>query len=225
MRNTRIQDKKEQNDLPREKFKKYGASRTSDEELLAILLGSGTKGKNVLSLAREVLRKIRKVGPESITENDLKEIRGLGEIKSQQIAALLALTGRLHTESKKEVLKNRDIWKLCNDFYGSAQEHLAVFYLNTRSYLIRREIVFVGSLNESVAHPRDVFEKALLLNAATIVIVHNHPSGHLSPSEADITITNRFIDAGKVLGITVQDHLIVTADDFLSMRRDSEVEF
>ena len=224
MKSTRIRDK-ERVDLPREKLQKYGSNRLSDEELLALLLGSGTKGKNVISLAKEVMKKIRKISPENIAVDNLKGIRGLGEVKSQQIVALLALANRLHTQSRKEVLTNRDVWKLCNDFYESTQEHLVVFYLDTRSYLIQREIVFVGSLNESVAHPRDIFEKALLLNAASLIIAHNHPSGHLSPSDADIIITRRLIDGGKMLGIAIQDHLIVTPKDFLSIRREGVVDF
>ena len=224
MRSTRIQDK-ERSDLPREKFEKYGESRVSDEELLAMLLGSGTKGKNVLSIAKEVLRKIRKVGNENIMTDDLQEIRGLGKVKAQQVAALLALAKRLHTQSRKEVLTGRDTWKLCSDFYGSAQEHLAVFYLDTRSHLLQREIVFVGSLNESIAHPRDIFEKALLLNAAALVITHNHPSGILEPSNQDIAITRRLIEAGNMLGIAVKDHLIVTPVDYLSMRQEGMVDF
>ena len=224
MRSTRIQDK-ERSDLPREKFEKYGESRVSDEELLAMLLGSGTKGKNVLSIAKEVLRKIRKVGDENITTDDLQEIRGLGKVKAQQVAALLTLARRLHTQSKKEMLTGRDAWKLCSDFYGSSQEHLAVFYLDTRSCLLQREIVFVGSLNESIAHPRDIFEKALLLNAAALVITHNHPSGNLEPSNQDIAITRRLIDAGNMLGIAVKDHLIVTPTDYFSMRQEGMVDF
>ena len=224
MRSTRIQDK-ELVDLPREKFEKYGAGRVSDEELLAILLGSGTKGKNVLSLAKEVLRKVCKVGNENITVADLQGIRGLGKVKSQQVAALLALAKRLHTQSKKEVLTTRDMWKLCSDFYRSAQEHLVVFYLDTRSYLIQREIVFVGSLSESIAHPRDIFEKALLLHDASLVVAHNHPSGQTSPSDADVLITRRLVDAGTMLGINVQDHLIVTPTDYFSMRREGAVDF
>ena len=222
MRSIRIRDKK-RIDLPREKFKKYGSGRLSDEELLAILLGSGTRGKNVLSLAREVMKKIYKVSPERVTIDDLRGVRGLGEVKSQQVLGLLALAGRLHTRSKKEVLSSRDVWKLCSDFYNSSQEHLVVFYLDTRSYLLQREIVFVGSLNESIAHPREIFEKALLLNAASIIVVHNHPSGHLSPSDADIMLTRRLMDAGKILGITVQDHLIVTPNDFLSIKKDADL--
>ena len=190
-----------------------------------MLLGSGTKGKNVLTLAREVLRKVRKVGNENITADDLQEIRGLGKVKAQQVLALLALAKRLHTHSRKEVLTVRDVWKLCSDFYSSAQEHLVVFYLDTRSHLLQREIVFVGSLNESIAHPRDIFEKALLLHAAALIIAHNHPSGTLEPSHQDIAITRRLIEAGNMLGIAVKDHLIVSPTDHLSMRQEGMVDF
>ena len=168
---------------------------------------------------------MRKIGSEKITVSDLQEIRGLGKVKAQQIMALLALTKRLHAESKKVMLTNRDAWKLCSDFYGSAQEHLVVFYLNTRSHLIQREIVFVGSLSESIAHPRDIFEKALTLNAAAIIVAHNHPSGNLDPSAQDIIVTRRILDAGKILGITLKDHLIISPTDFLSMRKEGSVDF
>ena len=214
----------EQVERPREKMERYGSDKTTDEELLAILLGSGIKGKNVVSLAREILKKIKKIGTTAITTDDLEDIRGLGAVTAQKIVAMLALTERLHTESKKEILTNRDIWHLCSDFYGSAQEHLAVFYLDTRSHLIERKIVFVGSLNESIAHPRDIFEAALTAKAASIVVAHNHPSGHLSPSDADIGLTRRLIDAGRMLGITVQDHLIVTPDDFTSIKEDADLD-
>lgn len=207
---------------PREKLERYGPDKLLDAELLAILIGSGTKGKNVVSLSKEVLKRVKRIGVSSVSADDLYDIRGLGKVKCQQVVALLELAKRLYEESRKEILSNKDVWNMCADFYRSKQEHLAVFYLDTRSCLIERKIIFIGTLNESVAHPRDIFEPALKLNAATVVIAHNHPSGNPDPSDADIYFTRTLIEAGKVLGIRVQDHLIVTPKNYFSMREGEE---
>ena len=210
---------------PRERLERYGTDRLSDEELLAIVLGSGVRGMNVKALSKEILKRIKKADISSVTHSDLESVHGLGKVKCQKIIALLALSKRLHEKSKKEVLKNKDVWNLCNDFYASAQEHLVVFFLDTRSHLIKREMVFKGTLNESIAHPRDIFESALRFSAASVIVVHNHPSGDTEPSDSDIAITQNLIEAGRHLGIPIQDHLIVTPNNFFSMKEESAVNF
>ena len=210
---------------PREKMKRYGSDKLSDDELLAILLGSGTKGMNVKLLAKMVLKRVKEIGVSSISVDHLRDIRGLGAVKCQQIIALFALAARLHEGSHQEILTNKDVWNLCNDFYSSSQEHLVAFYLNTRSRLLERRIIFKGTLNESVAHPREIFEPALELRSATIIVVHNHPSGDLDPSDSDISFTCGLIKAGRTLGIPIQDHLVVTSAGFLSMREEGVVDF
>ena len=197
-------------DLPREKLEKYGPDKLTDAEFLAILLGSGIKGLNVLQLARKVLSLIEKVGVEKVTLAVLSEEKGLGKAKASQIMAMLALGKRLHDKTKPEILNPQDVWKLCADFRESKKEHFVAFYLDTQGKVIERQIVSIGILDASLVHPREVFEPAVALHAASIIVVHNHPSGNLEPSAEDTEITKRLIHAGKILGIALVNHVIVT---------------
>lgn len=197
-------------DLPREKLEKYGPDKLTDAEFLAILLGSGIKGLNVLQLARKVLSLIEKVGVEKVTLAVLSEEKGLGKVKASQIMAMLALGKRLHDKTKPEILNQQDVWKLCADFRESKKEHFVAFYLDTQGKVIERQIVSIGTLDASLVHPREVFEPAVALHAASIIVAHNHPSGNLEPSPEDTEITKRLIHAGKILGIALVNHVVVT---------------
>ena len=201
-------------DLPREKLEKYGPDKLTDAELLAILLGSGIKGLNVLQLSNRILKLVRRVGIEKIALRDLLEEKGLGKAKASQVIALLALGNRLHSGKNTEILTPEDIWKSCSDFRDSKREHFVVFYFDTQNRVIERQIVSIGTLNASLVHPREVFEPAVSLRAASIIAVHNHPSGNLEPSAEDIEVTKRLIHAGKVLDIPVADHIIVSKDSW-----------
>lgn len=196
-------------DLPREKLEKYGPDKLTDAEFLAILLGSGIKGLNVLQLARKVLSLIEKVGVEKVTLAVLSEEKGLGKAKASQIMAMLVLGKRLHDKTKPEILNQQDVWKLCVDFRESKKEHFVAFYLDTQGKVIERQIVSIGTLDASLVHPREVFEPAVALHAASIIVAHNHPSGNLEPSAEDIEITKRLVHAGKILDISIVDHVIV----------------
>jgi DNA repair protein RadC len=199
-------------DLPREKLEKYGSGKLTDSELLAILLGSGIKGLNVLQLSKKILKLIQKIGVEKITLEDLLKEKGLGRAKASQVIAMVELGRRLRTGQNVEILTPEDIWKSCADFRDSKKEHFAVFYFDTQNCLIERQIISIGTLNTSLVHPREVFEPAVALHAASIIVAHNHPSGNLEPSSEDIEITKRLIHAGKILGISVLDHIIATKD-------------
>lgn len=204
-------------ELPREKMEKYGAKRLRNFELIAILLGSGIKGCNVLEIARKIEKLIRKKSANNVMLEDLQKIRGLGKAKAIQILAVISLVDRLGSEHSIEVLSTKDIWNLCADFRSFKKEHMAVFYLDTQQKLIERRIISVGTLDASLLHPRDVFEPALQLSAAGVVLAHNHPSGNLEPSDEDIVITKRVADAGDLLGITLIDHVVVSAKEFRVM--------
>ncbi len=197
-------------DMPREKLEKYGPDKLTDSELLALLLGSGIKGLNVLQLSKKILRLIEKVGVEKITFRTLLEEKGLGRAKASQIIAVLALGKRLQNKEKPEILTPQDVWKLCADFRDSKREHFAAFYLDTQGRVIERQIVSIGTLDASLVHPREVFEPAVSLRAASIIVAHNHPSGNLEPSREDIEITKQLVEAGKILDIQIIDHVIVT---------------
>jgi DNA repair protein RadC len=201
-------------DRPREKLEKYGPERLSDSELLAILLGSGVKGKNVLILSREILRQIESIGSANISRDDFKKIHGLGRAKISQILALIELSGRLNEKRGIMIESPEDIWKLCVDFYDSKKEHLAVFYLDTKNRIIERRIISIGTLNSSLVHPREIFEPALSLSASSVMIAHNHPSGSLEPSAEDRKITWQLLEAANILGFRLLGHVIITQSGF-----------
>lgn len=200
-------------DLPREKILKYGVKKLQDYELLAILLGSGIKGKNVLSLSKTILQKINTIGVKNITIDVIKSINGIGPVKAVQILAVIELGNRFSSE-KIEILSLKDIWNLCQDFRNSKKEHLAAFFLDTQSRLIERRIISIGTISSSLIHPRELFEPAIVLNSASIIIAHNHPSGCLEASESDLKITKTLTDAGKILGIQVENHIIVSQNGY-----------
>lgn len=205
-------------DLPREKLEKYGPQKLSDSELLAILLGSGVEGKNVLTLSREILAKIKRLGTANVNKESFEKVKGLGKAKTLQILAVIELGKRLNAENKIEILSAKDIWNSCTDFRDSKKEHFTVFYLDTQSKLIERQIISIGTLNASLIHPREIFEPAIKLSAASVILVHNHPSGLLNPSEGDINVTKKLKEAGDLLGIMVEDHIIVTNKGYFSLK-------
>jgi len=201
-------------ELPREKMEKYGAKRLRNFELIAIILGSGIKGCNVLELARKIEKLITQKSANNVTLEDLRKIRGLGKAKAIQVLAVISLVDRFGSERGAELLSVKDIWNLCTDFRSSKKEHIAAFYLDTQQRLIERRIISVGTLDTSILHPREVFESALQLSAAGVVLAHNHPSGSLEPSDEDITITKQVAEAGDLLGIILVNHIIVSAGGY-----------
>lgn len=204
-------------DLPREKLEKYGLQKLADYELLAILLGSGIKGTNVLQLSKKILTIVYKIGDANLTLDDLVEINGLGKAKASQVLAALELGRRTQAVKNPEVLSPQDVWNLCADFRASKKENFAVFYLDTQNRLIERIIISVGTLSESLVHPREVFEPAVRLSAASILIAHNHPSGIVTPSAEDVSVTKRLSETGDIIGIKLLDHIIVSSLDFTSI--------
>ena len=202
-------------DRPREKLEKYGPEKLSDAELLAILLRTGTKELNVIKLSQKIFRKFKEKNISEATVEELKEVHGLGSAKACEIIACFEL-GRRKLKGKKNsiLLSPKDVWERMEDIRGSKKEHFVVFYLDSRNQEIKREIISVGTLNESLVHPREVFESAIKHNAASIIFAHNHPSGDVEPSQADIEITKRLVHAGKILDIKVVGHVVVTEKEY-----------
>lgn len=203
-------------DMPREKLEKYGVSKLADHELLAILLVSGIEGLNVLELSKRILKIISKDGVDKTTLEQLLKIKGLGKAKASQIMSVIELGKRLQSTRNPEVLSPEDIWKMCSDFRDSKKEHFVAFYFDTQNHLIERQIISIGTLSTSLVHPREVFEPAITLHSASIIIAHNHPSGELEPSTEDKEVTKRLLEAGKIVGIELTDHVIVTKSGYLS---------
>ncbi len=204
---------------PREKLIKEGPDKLSNSELLAVILRTGKKGENVIELANKILKKFGAENLPDLTYEDLKNFKGLGPAKACQIVACFELGRRLLKDKKVKIYLNpEDIWKELKDVRDNKKEHFVVFYLNTRKQEIKREIISVGTLTASLVHPREVFEPAIRNFAASVIIAHNHPSGNPEPSREDIEITNRLIEAGRILGIEVEDHVIVTKNEYFSFK-------
>jgi DNA repair protein RadC len=208
-------------DRPREKLEKYGPDKLTNPEILAVLLGSGIKGLNVIELSKKIVKMIERTGANKISLDSLLKERGLGKVKALQVIAALEIGKRLNSEQKPEILSAEDIWNLCVDIRNLKKEHFVAFYLDTQSRLIERQIISIGTLNASLVHPREVFEPAVVLHAASIIVAHNHPSGDIKPSDDDLAITRRLIEAGKVLGIELVDHIIFSTSGFLSLKDKS----
>jgi len=206
-------------DRPRKKLEKYGPDKLSNPELLAVLLGSGIKGLNVLSLSKRIVKLIGEIGVNKVSLEKLLEERGLGKAKALQVIAALEFSKRMNLDKKLEILSAEDVWKLCADIRASKKEHFVAFYLDTQSKLIERQIISIGTLNASLIHPREVFEPAVALHAASVIVAHNHPGGDLEPSPEDSAATKRLAEAGKILGIEIIDHVIVAEAGFFSLKR------
>lgn len=205
---------------PREKLMRYGPEKLSDEELLAVVLRTGTRGTGVLDMAGQLLRRF---GRSDIAKAGFAELRaapGLGPARSCELLAAFEL-GRRYLNGKKAgiYLKPRDIWEELRDIRDQKKEHFIVFYLDTRNQEIKRDIVSIGTLNYNLVHPREVFEPAVKNLAASVIVAHNHPSGCLEPSDEDLSLTKRLAQAGKLLGIEVLDHVIVTREGFMSFKQ------
>lgn len=204
---------------PREKMEKYGPEKLNSSELLAIILRTGTKGMNVIELARKIIGKFPNGDLANTSFKDLKNTFGLGKSKACEILACFELGKRFLKDKKSElILSPKDVWENLKDVRDHKKEHFAVFYLDTRNQEIQREIISIGILNANIIHPREVFEPAVRNSAAQILVAHNHPSGDTQPSDDDIKVTKNLIEAGKILGIEIVDHVVVSKNSFLSLK-------
>ncbi len=214
---------------PREKLEKYGVGKLTNAELLAILLRTGPKGTGVLELSQKILKQFSAGGGSAFGGNhnklanasfkELKNVHGLGPAKACEIVAVFEL-GRRLLKDKQAVLiiSPREIWEQLKDIRASKKEHFVVFFLNTQNEEIEHELISVGTLNASLIHPREVFEPAIKHLASHVILAHNHPSGSLEPSDEDLAVTKRLSEAGRLLGIEVLDHVIVTGKGYTSFK-------
>lgn len=215
-----IKDIKEE-ERPRERLVNYGVSALSNEELLAILLKTGTKDRSVKIVASEILNLVDNINElKDMSINRLLSIKGIGKVKAIEIISCIELGKRIYTEVKN--IKNKlstpnDIY-LSNKhlFIDMKQECFYCLYLNNKNEFIERRLLFMGTVNKSVVHPREVFKYAYLSSASSIVCMHNHPSGDVSPSRDDIMFTKALVEVGALQGIPVLDHIIVGNDNYYS---------
>jgi DNA repair protein RadC len=206
---------------PRERLLRDGAGRLSERELLAIVLRTGTGRKTALDLADELLRRFRNLsGLVRCTPQELQQIPGIGSAKAAAVLAALEIAKRFAQDPVREgqvVTGSRDVVEYVRrKFLGAQEEHFWALHLDTKHRVIREKEIAVGSLSESVVHPREVFKEAILDSAATVIFVHNHPSGNPAPSPQDRRLTTRLCEAGRLVGIQVLDHLIVGDVEYFS---------
>jgi DNA repair protein RadC len=206
-------------DKPREKLLQKGVKALQNDELIAILIGSGIKGKDVRKLSKEIEEMINKNFPE-LTLDKLSSIKGLGSAKASVILAAVELGRRYHTKSNKKINDANDTYELLKEYADKKQEYFLSITLDGAMNVIDKRVIFIGTLNQSIIHPREVFADAITDRANSIIIAHNHPSGELTPSDADIQITKRLQEVSKLIGIELLDHLIITKGGFYSFSQE-----
>lgn len=206
-------------DRPREKIARKGAAALKNEELIEAIIGRGTKNRDVRTIAREICGLMGEGRP-PLRYEDLSSLDGVGPTKASQILACFELGRRYYAspESPAKVTRPEDILPLVPTLATKAQEHFICITLNGAGEVLGNRIITVGLLNHSLVHPREVFADAITDRAASVICVHNHPSGSLEPSSQDIAITRQLKEAGALVGIPLIDHIIVSRTGHLSLR-------
>lgn len=208
------------NERPRERLKEVGVENLSDKELISIILKTGTKEKNVSDLALDILNKYSLSDLKNISINNLIRIKGIGEVKAIELIAAIELGKRIFLKektNKKGLTSPEEIYKYTKYlFYDKKQEYFYALYFNNKQQLLKTKLLFIGTINQSITHPREVFKEAYLLSASSIICLHNHPSNDTTPSHADITFTKALIEIGKIQNIPILDHIIVGDDNYYS---------
>ncbi len=208
-----------ENDRPREKLATKGAAALTNTELIEAIMGRGTMQRDVRVLARDISERIRP-GKSLPSYEELKAVDGVGPTKATQILACFELGRRYFDRNNdgRHILAPADILPLVEDIRAHRQEHFICITLNGAGEVIAKRTITVGLLNHSLVHPREVFAEAITDRAASVICVHNHPSGTLEPSPQDVAITSQLRDAGVTLGIQLLDHIIVTKAGFVSLK-------
>jgi DNA repair protein RadC len=220
-----------EDERPRERLLKKGANVLSNAELLAILLRTGTREDSVLHLAEKVLAMYKERGFLSImriSPGELSGIKGIGEAKAATIIAAVELGRRLSEKvsEKRYVIHGPEdaAVYVMPRFRYETKEHFAVMLLNTKNHVLSVHVVSIGSLSASIVHPREVFREAIQNAAASVILLHNHPSGDPSPSREDILVTERLVKAGKIMDIPVLDHIIIGDEKYISLKEKGMVK-
>ncbi len=209
---------------PREKLYSHGPGALSNEELLAIIIRTGNKNDSAIDLARKILSRDNRglVYLRDTTLQELMETKGVGKCKAAQILAAIEIGKRINFRealSKVKITEPNTIANLYMDEMRYLQkEHFRVLLLDTKNQIIATEEISVGTLNVSIVHPRDVFKAAIKRNSNSMILIHNHPSGDPTPSNEDINVTNRLVDAGNLIGIKVLDHIIIGDNRYISFK-------
>ena len=217
------------NDRPRERLINSGSNTLSNEELLAIILDTGTKDKSAKDLAISVLSKINHISElKYINYQNLISIKGIGISKATKILSLIELSKRINV--KLETLNNikannsKVIYEYFKDkLMDEKQEYFYCLYLNNKKRIIKNKLLYIGTINQTLIHPRDIFKEAYLLSASAIICIHNHPSGNTVPSKEDIIMTKNLKEVGLIMGINVVDHIIIGKNNYYSFFENGDI--
>lgn len=216
------------NDRPRERLILYGACSLSNEELLSILLGFGTKSLSVKNLSSLILSKAGSIiNLKSLSYYDLIKIKGIGKAKACSILALIEFSIRINSSSDDfngiKLLEARQVFDYYRFRVSDRQEEFYVICLDCKKMVINEKLLFKGTVNHSLVHPRDIFKEAFSLNATSIICVHNHPSGNVLPSKDDLMVTERIKKIGDLMGIKLLDHVIVSKGKYYSFLENGQI--
>jgi len=209
-------------DRPRERLRRQGPSALSDVELVAVVLGSGSARLGVLELASEIVRRWGTSLPRASLE-ELQEIAGLGPAQATRLAACFELGRRLADHSRRPIRRPEDVLPYVGHIVAKKQEHFMCLSLTGAGEVIEARVVTVGLLDASLVHPREVFADPIVDRAAAVILAHNHPSGRSDPSSEDLALTRQLSEAGRMLGIPVRDHIIVSRDGLVSLREQGHL--
>ena len=214
--------------LPRERLKSQGVSSLSSQELLAILLRTGTKKESVFQQASKILEKLPSLSAlKSLSLEELENLPGIGPVKAIELQAVIELGRRILQDQIQEgyqVLGSKSLaQKMILELGDKKQEHLVALYLNSQNRILAQQTIFIGSLNRSIAEPREILHYAVKHMAASLIIVHNHPSGQVTPSKQDDHVTKQLKKAGQLLGISLLDHLIVSSTSYYSYKEEGKI--
>jgi DNA repair protein RadC len=213
----RVEVMQDKQDMPREKLSRKGAAALTDIELLQAVIGSGGKGNDFKQIAKNLSDVITKKGAENLTIDDVKGVKGIGDAKATVVFAALEFWRRKFTKQPEPIIDTSEKAAELLDFIrNKKQEHFVVMTLDGARRLIRKRVVGIGTLLNSLVHPREIFSPAIEDRAATVIIAHNHPSGSLEISDFDREITRNIRQAGEILGIRLDDHIIVGGDGYVS---------
>ncbi len=208
--------------LPREKFQRNGIDSLSDNDLIAIIIGSGIKGKDFKSISLSVLRKIQKSikKGQEIVLKDLSTIEGVGEITAMRILSGMELGRRvygIYSNQRFLIYNSKDAYELLKNISNYKQEHIVALYLNSRFELLEQKTIRIGGIDNAQLLPRDVITYALDNNSSYVVLAHNHPSGECTPSQEDILLTRRLDEAMELMGIKLLEHIVIAKDGWKSI--------
>lgn len=216
-------------DRPRERLIKFGVASLSNNELLSIILKSGTKNKSVYELSSEILGKLNSIGNLKEFElNSLLEIKGIGVAKACEILSSIELGKRIYlldnNKNSEKIISSKSVYESMKYYLNDTkQECFYCLYLNNKNQILERKLLFMGTVNRSIVHPREVFKYAYLSSASGIICVHNHPSNDVRPSPEDIEFTKALIEIGKIQSLPILDHVIMGNDCYYSMADNLEL--